>query len=100
MKTNAILKGDIMLDTHEVNEIGRWYQHLIYSDEMKKFLTKWLLTNEYDVDNSENDEYIYFNYASDKHYINIKEKNKYISLWHVEIAPNGREFLNKGETNE
>lgn len=84
-----------MSDDHEVNEIGRWYQYLIYSDKMKKFLTKWMLTNQYNVDDAEENEHQYFNYASDKHYINIKASNNYISLWHVEVAPKGRAWLDE-----
>lgn len=98
MKTNAILKGDIMLDTHEVNEIGRWYDMPIFRTRMNEYMTKWLLTNEYDVDNSDYDEHIYFNYASNKHYINIKEKNNYISLWHIELAPKGRAWLDEQQS--
>jgi hypothetical protein len=67
---------------------------------MKRYMTKWLLTNEYDVDDSDYDEHIYFNYASEKNYINIKEKNVYITLWRIDIAPKGRKFLNKGEKHE
>jgi len=89
-----------MSDDHKVNEIGRWHQYLIYRDEMKRYMTKWLLTNEYDVDDSDYDEHIYFNYASEKNYINIKEKNVYITLWRIDIAPKGRKFLNKGEKHE
>ena len=100
MKTWLTMKDAIMSDAHEVNEIGRWYDMPIFGSRMNEFMTKWLLTNEYDVDNSEYDEHIYFNYACNKHYINSKEKNVYISLWHIEIAPNGREYLNKGENNE
>jgi hypothetical protein len=65
---------------------------------MKEYMTKWLITNEYDVDNSDYDEHIYFNYASDKHYINIKEKNVYITLWHIEIAPKGRAWLDEQQS--
>lgn len=89
-----------MSEDHKVNEIGRWYDKPIFRTRMNEYMTKWLLTNEYDVDNSDYDEHIYFNYASNKHYINIKEKNNYISLWHIEIASKGREYLNKGENNE
>lgn len=85
---------------NEVNEIGKWYDIPIFESRMKEYMTKWLLTNEYDVENQDEGEHNYFNYASDKHYINIKHKNVYISAWHVEIAPNGREFLNKGEQDE
>lgn len=93
-----------MLDTHEVNEIGRWYDSPIFKSQMNKYMTKWLLTNEYCVVKAEYDEHIYFNYALNKEYINVEEHVetiKYFSdVWHVEIAPKGRIYLNKGENNE
>jgi hypothetical protein len=66
------------------------------------FMTKWLLTNEYDVDNSEYDEHIYFNYACNKHYgyIHQFEKTR-ITIKFVAyrlIAPNGREFFKQRRT--
>jgi hypothetical protein len=95
------MKDDIMLDDHEVNEIGRWYDTPIFISRMNEYMTKWLLTNEYCVIKSEFDEHIYFNYALNKGYINMGnhvESAKYFAnVWYIEIAPNGREFLNKGE---
>jgi hypothetical protein len=90
-----------MSDDHKVDEIGRWYDAPIFRNRMEKYMTKWLLTNKYDViklsEYDEHDEHIYFNYACNKHYINIEEKHLSIGRFYVEIAPNGREFLNKGE---
>jgi hypothetical protein len=95
------MKDVIMLDDHEVNEIGRWYDTPIFISRMNEYMTKWLLTNEYCVIKSEFDEHIYFNYALNKGYINMGnhvESAKYFAnVWHIDITPNGREFLNKGE---
>ena len=91
----VVKKGVTMSDDHKVNEIGRWYDTPIFISRMKEFMTKWMLTQIYDVDKSEYDEHIYFNYALNKHYINVKSKRNID--WIVDIAPNGREFLNKGE---
>jgi len=83
-----------MSDAHKVNEIGRWYDTPIFESRMEKYMTKWMLTQLYDVNNSEYDEHIYFNYASNKHYIAIQTKRNL--NWYIGIAPNGREFLHKG----
>lgn len=84
-----------MSDTHEVNEIGKWYDIPIIRTRMNEYMTKWMLTGMYDVDNSEYDEHIYFNYALNEHFIDVD-----LGMWGLELAPKGREYLNKGETNE
>ena len=95
------MKDVIMSDAHKVKEIGRWYDIPIFQSRMNECMTKWLLTNEYCVIKSEFDEHIYFNYALNKGYINMGnhvESAKYFAnVLYIEIAPNGREFLNKGE---
>jgi hypothetical protein len=93
-------RGSIMSDDHEVNEIGRWYDAPIFRNRMEKYMTKWMLTQVYEVDEVDHDEHIYFNYALKKDYIHLS-KNMFKSKgWGVDIAFNGRDLLNKGENNE
>ena len=61
---------------------------------MNEFMTKWMLTKLYDTDTSDYDEHIYFNYASNKHYINIASRDME-GNFELEIAPNGRNYLEK-----
>jgi hypothetical protein len=83
-----------MLDNHEVNEIGRWYDMPIFRTRMNEYMTKWMLTRIYDTDTSDYDEHIYFNYASNKHYINIASRDMEVNF-ELEIAPNGRAWLDE-----
>jgi hypothetical protein len=87
-----LLKGEKM-ENHEVNEIGRWYDMPIFRTRMNEYITKWMLTNEYDVNNSDYDEHIYFNYASNKYYIYIESHTG--GSWYIEIAPKGRAWLDE-----
>jgi hypothetical protein len=89
-----------MSDDHKVNEIGRWYEYLIYRDEMVKYLTEWMLTGRYDVSHTLEDKHHYFQYAYNKNLIKATPRNVYIDEWGIEILPKGRKILNKGETNE
>jgi hypothetical protein len=89
-----------MSDAHKVNEIGRWYDTPIFESRMEKYMTKWMLTQVYEVDEVDHDEHIYFNFALNKHYINLGAEMFKDKGWGVEIAPNGRNLLNKGENNE
>jgi hypothetical protein len=92
------MKDAIMLDDHEVNEIGRWYDMPIFRTRMKEYMTKWMLTRIYDTDTSDYDEHIYFNYASNKHYINIASRDME-GNFELELAPNGRAWLDEQRTN-
>jgi len=101
MKICVVKKGVTMSDDHKVKEIGRWYDTPIFESRMNEYMTKWLLTNEYCVIKSEFDEHIYYNYALNKGYINMKEHTEsakyFANVWHIKIAPKGRNLLNKGE---
>ena len=81
-------------------EIGRWYQYLIFRDEMVKYLTEWMLTGVYDVSREKDIKHFYFEYAHDKKLIKITPLNVYIDKWGVELLSKGRELLNKGEKHE
>jgi hypothetical protein len=81
------------------NEIGRWYDTPMYRDVMEKYMTKWMLTGYYEVDESSREEHIYFNYALGKNYVQTFGTQT-MGEWGVKIDVEGRELLNKGEKHE
>ena len=89
-----------MLEDHKVKEIGKWYDTPLFDGRMKKYMTKWMLTQVYEVDEVDHDEHIYFNYALKKDYIYLSKNMIKSKGWGIDIAPKGRIYLNKGETNE
>jgi hypothetical protein len=72
-------------------EVGRWHDVIIFESPMKKYMMKWMLTNQFDVDNQDDGEHNYFNYALDKHLVSVSKVNGLV--WHIDLAPNGREWL-------
>jgi hypothetical protein len=88
------LKGGSILS----NEIGKWYDIPIHRDVMEKYMTKWMLTGYYEVDESCRDEHIYFNFALGKYYVQTLESGGLV--WYLRLADEGRNFLNKGEKHE
>jgi hypothetical protein len=91
------LKGGSIL-SNEVNEIGRWYENPMYKDVMTKYLTQWLLLGYYEVDYVSRDAHLYINFALDQGYVKFIEGNS--AVFNLELTNKGRNFLNKGETNE
>ena len=83
-------------------EIGRWYQYLIFRDEMVKYLVEWMLTGKYDVSRTLDDKHHYFQYAYNHNLIKATPLNVYIDEWGIEILPKGRKLLDKqkGEKHE
>lgn len=78
---------------NEVNEIGKWYDIPIFRTRMNEYMTKWMLTGMYDVDNTNHDEHIYFNYALNEHFIDVD-----LGMWGLELAPNGRAWLDEQQS--
>ena len=82
-----------MLDTHEVNEIGRWHDIPIFRTRMNEYMTKWMLTGKYDVDDLGDNEHNYFNYSLDKGYVSFG------SWLLVNLTDKGRAWLDEQRTN-
>ena len=84
-----------MLEDHnEVNKaIGHWYDMPIYKDTMTKFMTEWLITGKYEVDDSSYNQHIYFNYALGKDLVKIL--NGHSTEWNVEVLDKGRALLDE-----
>ena len=95
MKTSVVKKDAIMLEDHnEVNKaIGHWYDMPIYKDTMTKYMTEWLITCLYEVDESSHNLHIYFNYALNKNLVIII--NGHGVKYKVELTKHGREWLDE-----
>lgn len=81
-----------MSDTHEVNEIGRWHDIPIFKTRMNEYMTKWMLTGKYDVDDLGDNEHNYFNYALNKEYVSFG------SWLLVNLTDKGRAWLDEQQS--
>jgi hypothetical protein len=82
-----------MSEDHKVNKIvGNMYGIPMFHNTLKQYMVRWMLLGLYEVDEASDDHHVYFNYALEKHLVNLLDGGG--TEYKVSLSKKGMRFIN------